>query len=545
VVAVRGRDIVGSSATRVLSVMLALVLVASSVGCGGEQPPGGEPEGLGTSWTRVEHDDAVFGAEGEGYVGMISATAGGPGYVAVGWAGTDDAADAGTVAVWTSPDGRTWTRVPDDDGVFAGSGSTSINAVAAGGPGLVAVGTEHRPNGLAGGAVWVSPDGVTWTRVTESDDVFVGPDDTSLLDVTAGGPGLVAVGTIREADGRELDRDEDRGDGGGPEDRGDGDGPEDPGDGEGPEERGWDDDPQPPDEDEEWDAEPWGDEASPPEEEWWDEEPLEDEQEWLDKEMLLDEEEDPDAMMEEARSGPREVAAVWTSEDGRRWTRVPHVDATFATAHTQSMVSVSTGGPGLVAVGNAMREAGFGWAAAVWTSEDGASWNRLPHDEDVFGGDGMPGMHAVAEGGRGVVAVGSSHWSYLDPEPGWFAAAWTSPDGVNWTRAPHDEDAFVSTGFPMMTDVIAAGPGLVAVGSVFELTSEEFVTRMVGAVWTSEDGTVWSRLPHDEVVFGGADEVGMQSVVAGPSGLVAVGVVGFDAENGPPGSTVAAVWTSP
>jgi hypothetical protein len=96
-----------------------------------------------------------------------------------------------------------------------------------------------------------------------------------------------------------------------------------------------------------------------------------------------------------------------------------------------------------------------------------------------------------------------------------------------------------------MADVVAVDTELVAVGAVFELTDEEFVTRMVGAVWTSEDGLRWIRLPHDEAVFGGADEVTLGSVAAGPSGLVAVGTVGFDAANGPPGSTVAAVWTSP
>jgi hypothetical protein len=478
----------------VLSVGFALVLIVSAVGCGGEGTPGADLDGLGTTWSRVPHDDAVFGAEGEGYVHMAAVTVGGPGYVAVGSVGTDDPADPTVAAVWTSTDGRAWARVPNDEGVFGSDGWTAMSGVTQGGPGLVAVGTEHLPTGSGVGAVWASTDGLVWTRV--ADEAFGGTDDTYLADVTAGGPGLVAVGMIREAyDERSAWEDEGLGDA--------------------PEERGRDD------------------------------EPLEDEQEWLEEEVLLDEEEDPDLLMEEARSGPRELAAVWTSEDGSTWTRVPHDEAAFATTHTQSMSAVSVGGPGLVAVGNAMREAGFGWAAAVWTSEDGVSWTRLPHEEDTFGGDGMPMMSAVTEGGPGVVAVGSSHWSYFDPEPGWFAAAWTSTDGRLWERAPHDDAAFVSTGFPSMTDVVAAGPGVVAVGSVFELTEEEFVTRMVGAVWTSEDGSAWTRLPHDDVIFGGADEVTLASITAGPAGLVAVGTVGFDAANGPPGSTVAAAWTSP
>ena len=45
-----------------------------------------------TGWSRVPHDEKVFG--GEGSQTMASVTAGGPGLVAVGWAGSrnDDAA---------------------------------------------------------------------------------------------------------------------------------------------------------------------------------------------------------------------------------------------------------------------------------------------------------------------------------------------------------------------------------------------------------------------------------------------------------------------
>jgi hypothetical protein len=523
--------------SRVSSVGLALVLIVSAVGCGGEGTPGAELDGLGTAWSRVQHDDAVFGAEGEGYVTMAAVTAGGPGYVAVGSVGTDDPAAPTVAAVWTSTDGRAWARVPHDEAVLGSDGWTAMSGVTEGGPGLVAVGTEHLPTGVGAGAVWTSTDGLEWTRV--ADEAFSGTDDTSLADVTAGGPGLVAVGVIREA----YD------DSSSWEDAGLGDAPEEQGsdDEAGPDgQEGRDDEPPPPpDEEEQQQGELGADDPPPPEDGGRDDEPIEDEQVRLDEEVRLDGEEDPDLMMEEMESGPREIAAVWTSTDGLEWTRVPHDDATFATVHTQSMWSVSTGGPGLVAVGTARREVGFGWAAAVWTSEDGVSWTRLPHEEDVFGGDGMPMMSAVTAGGPGIVAVGSSHWTYRDPEQGWFAAAWTSSDGLVWERAPQDDAAFVSTGYPSMNDVVAAGPGLVAVGLVFELTEEEFVTRMVGAVWTSEDGSAWTRLPHDETVFGGADEVALASVTAGPAGLVAVGAVGFDAANGPPGSTVGAVWTSP
>jgi len=49
--------------------------------------------------------------------------------------------------VWTSSDGITWSRVPDDEAVFGGTDRPDLNrqwmnGVTAGGPGLVAVGTD-------------------------------------------------------------------------------------------------------------------------------------------------------------------------------------------------------------------------------------------------------------------------------------------------------------------------------------------------------------------------------------------------------------------
>ena len=53
--------------------------------------------------------------------------------------------------VWTSVDGITWSRVPHDEAVFGGEGDQEISSVTAGGPGLVAVGES---NGDA--AIWVA-----------------------------------------------------------------------------------------------------------------------------------------------------------------------------------------------------------------------------------------------------------------------------------------------------------------------------------------------------------------------------------------------------
>jgi hypothetical protein len=217
--------------------------------------------------------------------------------------------------------------------------------------------------------------------------------------------------------------------------------------------------------------------------------------------------------------GEESNAVVWTSVDGLTWSRVPHDEAIFGNATGSWMWSVTAGGPGLVAVGydggwydgDADRDANAG-DAVVWTSVDGVTWSRVPHNEAVFGD---AEMRSVTAGGPGLVAVGDD-W---DGEDG-HASVWTSVDGITWSEVPHDEAVFGNAG---MTSVTAGGPGLVAAGSDAQDNA---------AVWTSVDGVTWSRVPHDEAVFGAQRKpVEMSSVIAGGPGLVAVGASSIDNPN--------------
>jgi hypothetical protein len=142
----------------------------------------------GGVWRRVPHDEAVFG--GDGYQSMLAITAGGPGLVAVGYEAIGGDSDA---AVWTSPDGVTWSQVPHDEAVFGGEGPQKMLAVVAGGPGLVAVGHDFA-DGDGDAAVWTSEDGMIWTRVCQETEVFGGDSYQMMTAVAVGGPGLVAVG---------------------------------------------------------------------------------------------------------------------------------------------------------------------------------------------------------------------------------------------------------------------------------------------------------------------------------------------------------------
>ena len=220
---------------------------------------------------------------------------------------------------------------------------------------------------------------------------------------------------------------------------------------------------------------------------------------------------------------------MWTSVDGITWSPVPYDAAVFGAEADQVMNSVTAGGPGLVAVGSV--GSGHDPDAAVWTSVDGITWSRVPHDEAVFGGLTGQFMNSVTVGGPGLVAVGQE-WDV-------GAAVWTSVDGITWSRVPHDEAAFGEIGRRMIS-VTVAGAGLVAVGSDQKGSDVPTGRAHDAAVWTSVDGITWSAVPADERVFGGTGNQRMHSVAVTGAGLVAVGADGgfYDTRSN------AAVWTS-
>jgi hypothetical protein len=339
--------------------------------------------------------------------------------------GTDPAAAVPTTATTLPPETLAptiWSRIPHDADVF---GDAEMVSVVAGGPGLVAVGSAPSNSFLPGvdgvAAVWTSTDGIVWSRVPHDEAVFGGEGDQGMSSVIVGGPGLLAFG---------------------------------------------------------------GDDL------------------WPD-------------------GGSRD--AVWTSVDGLSWSRVPLDDALY-----QGSEAVA-GGPGFVAVD----ESDDG--AAVWTSTDGIAWSRVPHDEAVVGlrlGDGNA-MTAVTAGGPGLVAVGSDGLNSDEPTGRARAVVWTSIDGLTWSRLPHDEAVFGGEGDQGMFDVIAGGPGLVAVGE----------NDHGAPVWTSADGITWSQVPNDESVFSGPD-TRIRDVMTGGPGLVAIGETDYRTPSGALASGGPVMWTS-
>ena len=165
---------------------------------------------VGWVWTAATVQ-AVAGRPG----GLVEAvTAGGPGFVAVGRGcinvGESPACEG---AVWTSTDGREWARAPASDATdigatFPTSGpELGMYDVAAGAPGIVAVGYAARPDMQA--TIWFSPDASSWERIPLGPDgPGTAPDDPMGIRVEAvtwDGTRFVVVGADRtDLSGRSL-----------------------------------------------------------------------------------------------------------------------------------------------------------------------------------------------------------------------------------------------------------------------------------------------------------------------------------------------------
>lgn len=107
-----------------------------------------------------------------------------------------------SAAVWLSPDGRTWERVPDPSRP-GGVGDELMYRVVGWGDRLVATGTANPdPRQAMSGefdtgadfdaAIWISDSGLVWTRVQAPS--LGGPDWQDIFDVVVFGGELVAVG---------------------------------------------------------------------------------------------------------------------------------------------------------------------------------------------------------------------------------------------------------------------------------------------------------------------------------------------------------------
>lgn len=317
----------------------------------------------GISWTGVAAIDPLDKAR----VAAIAARTGEgmDAFVAVG--SSTDRSEIGRAAAWVSDGAGGWKRAPDlpDLGNSSGSGGTAMSAVAWGQGKWVAGGVEFNESVGQDGVTWTSPDGFNWSRATLPDPGL------GIMGLVAGGPGFVAVGSSESVEGELL-----------------------PG----------------------------------------------------------------------AHSG------IWTSVDGTIWTRVPD-GPIFANSFINAVVN---GGPGVVAVGSTIDpiDTNGVFAPAIWTSADGLTWTKEATPTDPNPWTSVVGtlqgrvISNIVATPEGFVAVGVEFG--LTPTNLHRAAVWTSADGRSWTRVPHDpvfdggEDSSARFG---MRAIYLIGARLIATGS--------------------------------------------------------------------------------
>lgn len=362
------------------------------------------PTLLGTTWLA-----GAVPTSPDRPVGRIEAvTAGGPGFVAVGRGCLNDGAGnlvRCEAVVWTSTDGHAWQRAPASDATDIGTWITMSGPengmfdVAAGSPGVVAIGYSARP--AFDSAVWFSPDGTSWERLAAP----LGTAGRAVLRPQAvawTGDRFVIVGEDRT---------------GGPTDATD-------------------------------------------------------------------------------FATARARAAVWTSTDGRSWSRVEDGAAldvggfidTSEDPGSGGMADVVAGPDGLIAVGSTCTTSPAGCRPAAWTSTDGSTWQRASLPADITG---WLGSIAVSRNGYVAVGGGGCSGSRADRPAGCPALVLTSSDGRSWLQqsSPQPGD---------LREIATIGDRL-------------YATAPDGPVllWASADGTTWSAA----TLVGGPGNTGDSIVV--------------------------------
>lgn len=193
-------------------------------------------------------------------------------------------------------------------------------------------------------------------------------------------------------------------------------------------------------------------------------------------------------------------ATSWASGGGT-WAQAPSQPSLLVPYDAGAMTSVVAFGAGFVAGGYRDDPLHVAASAAVWRSDDGLAW-RSDDGGGTFAGGRIWG---VAGRGGTLVAVGANG----DPTYG-PAAAW------RWTQASGWQRATILPGtLGVMLAVTATSAGFVAVG--------QNGANDGALAWTSPDGLTWTAVPSQPSLDYYSLPLRMQSVVVGPSGIVAGG----------------------
>ncbi len=209
-------------------------------------------------------------------------------------------------------------------------------------------------------------------------------------------------------------------------------------------------------------------------------------------------------------TGP-DGTVVWTSRDGRNWTRQP--DAAGAAFGRGDRIARVTGvGSGFVAVGSTSAKGDFSDPTpVVWRSSDGHRWDRLTGGQlSIPGAGGKLSLVGAAASGGTVIAHGVGSTAGKHPKP--VDGLWRSRDGgATWEQ--------VSVPSPAG----AGGYGIAATPSGFFIAREaKDKSGRFAAVYASPDATRWTQA--GELRIPGYQR--LLRFTGSPQGLAAVALTG-------------------
>jgi hypothetical protein len=174
---------------------------------------------------------------------------------------------------------------------------------------------------------------------------------------------------------------------------------------------------------------------------------------------------------------------VWWSQDLASWTRAQDVGGTSG---SNQVLAVAAGPSGFVSAGARDDQ------PAVWTTPDGRTWTAVsvPLPSGASGGV----IQQVAVSGKNVVALGRQATAHgIQP-----LAARSGDGGRTWQVAP-----FSAPGPGISFTALTAGPGGFTAAARFGLADGS----SGAAVWSSTDGTNWSRSQVSGLTGGGSHAV--------------------------------------
>ena len=165
-------------------------------------------------------------------------------------------------------------------------------------------------------------------------------------------------------------------------------------------------------------------------------------------------------------------AAAWTSPNGSSWTAATVVGLDPATY--EQMSDGIAGGPGFVGVG--VRNSGGHEVAAAWTSRDGKQWQPAGEEAGAFAAvtGSSSSMDAVTDWSDGLLGAGND---------GPAVTVWASERGTTWSRLPDDPALRVRSGTSATVTGIAVANGhVVAAFRERRFDGSTFVTVGLGIV---------------------------------------------------------------